>query len=176
MLGRAGVTASTLHILLAGRLLRLWNQALKGLLIATLASSLHAQPWTAVLHPGDFVAGEELQKLKTRHRWQWQFGDGQFEIAVKRSAIPVPSPKCRMDYLILTMPVYYPENPKQAPIEDRRAVYDALLKIQKAGRGSLKIRFDPLWYATKGPVGPELTTCNVYFTLPLEKDAAQILP
>jgi hypothetical protein len=81
-----------------------------------------------------------------------------------------------MDYLILVMPVYYPENPAQAPIAERRAVYDALLNIKKAGRGSLTVHFNPLWYAQQGPSGPELTTCNIYFTLPLSKDAAKILP
>jgi hypothetical protein len=146
--------------------------------ILTLASGMRGQEWkwTTMLHAGDFTAGEDLQKLKTRHRWQWQFGTGQFEIAVRRSAIPVPSPKCRMDYLILTMPIYYPESPKQATLESRRAIYDALLKIQSAGKGSLKVHFDPLYFAEKGRAGVELTTCNIYFTLPLESDSARILP
>ena len=81
-----------------------------------------------------------------------------------------------MDYLILTMPIYYPESPKQASIENRREVYDALLSIQKAGKGSLKVHFDPLYFAEKGPSGVELTTCSIYFTLPLESDSARIVP
>ncbi len=146
------------------------------LLAVLLSTAMPAQEWTwtAVLHADDFLAGEELQKLQTRHRWRWQFGS-EFEVAVRRSAIPVPSPKCRMDYLILVMPTYYPESPKQATTAERRAMYDALIEIRKSGRGSLKIRFDPLWYAEKGTNGAELTTCNIYFTLPLEKDAARIL-
>jgi len=81
-----------------------------------------------------------------------------------------------MDYLILTMPHFYIENPAQAPIAERRAVYDALLNIKEANRGSLTVHFDALWYARQGPSGPELTTCNIYFTLPLSKEAAKISP
>jgi hypothetical protein len=132
--------------------------------------------WTVVLRNDDIIAGQALQKLNTRRHWAWRFDNGTFEIAVLRSSIPIPSPKCRMDYLILAMPVYYPENPAQAPIAERRAVYDALLNINKAGRGSLTVHFDALWYAEQGPSGAELTTCNIYFTLPLSKDAAKISP
>ena len=72
--------------------------------------------------------------------------------------------------------MYYPENPAQATTADRQAVYDALVSIKKTGTGSLKVRFDALWYSRQGPTGPELTTCNIYFALPLEKDAARVLP
>ncbi len=72
--------------------------------------------------------------------------------------------------------MYYPENPAQAPETERRAVYDALVSIRNAGQGAVKIRFDALWYWRQGPSGPELTTCNIYFALPLDKDAARILP
>ncbi len=72
--------------------------------------------------------------------------------------------------------MYYPENPAQATTADRQAVYDALVKIQRTGAGALKIRFDALWYSRQGPSGPDLTTCNIYFTLPLAKDAAGVLP
>lgn len=81
-----------------------------------------------------------------------------------------------MEYLILRMPVYYPENPAQATVQERRAVYDALVRIKEAGKGGLKIRFDALNDSRQGPSGPELTTCNIYFVLPLDKDAAKILP
>jgi hypothetical protein len=101
--------------------------------------------WTVVLRPNDMIVGEPLQKLNTRRHWAWKFDNGTFEIAVRRSSIPIPSPNCRMDYLILTMPLFYPENPAQSPLEERRAVYYALLDIQKAGRGSLTVRFNVLW-------------------------------
>jgi len=129
--------------------------------------------WSTGIRAEDILAGEELAKLSSR-RWAWQFDNGKFEIAVKKSAIPVPAPGCRMEYVILTMPVYYPENPKQAPMDERRAVYDALLRMKKSSRGSMTVRFDALWYARQGPKGPELTTCNIYFTLPLARDAAKI--
>ena len=44
--------------------------------------------------------GQDLQKLNTRNQWKWNFEEG-FEPAVRESAIPVPAPKCRTDYLIL---------------------------------------------------------------------------
>jgi hypothetical protein len=128
-----------------------------------------------MLRSDDFVVGQDLQKLGTVHRWAWRF-NGVFEIAVRKSAIPIPAPKCRSDYLILRMPVYYPENPAQASMSERRAVYDALVSIKKTGKGGLKIRYDALWYWLQVPSGPELTSCNIYFTLPLEKDAAKLLP
>jgi hypothetical protein len=129
-----------------------------------------------VLRSADIVAGQELQKLNSARKWMWKFTDGQFEVAVRKSAVPVAAPQCKAEYLILKMPMYYPENPAQAPMAERQAVYDALLAIQKAGKGGLKVRFDALWYSRKGPSGPELTTCNIYFSLPLEKGAATILP
>jgi len=83
----------------------------------------------------------------------WEFNSGEFEVAVKKTAIPVSAPQCRMDYLILRMPVYYPEGPAQASTEERKAVYDALVGIKKAGKGRLKIRFDALWYLRQEPSG-----------------------
>ena len=144
-------------------------------LVALLACA--AEPnWTAVLRADDIVAGEALQTLKTRRRWAWQFENGKFEVAVRKSAIPLPSSDCRMEYLVLAMPVYYPENPAQAPMAERRAVYDALLRMQKEAKGSLRVVFDALWYTRNGPAGPRLTTCNIYFKLPLPGDAAKVLP
>ena len=132
--------------------------------------------WSAVLHGDDFVVGPDLQKLATRHHWKSKFEDG-FEVAVRKSAIPIPAPKCRMDYLILTIPVLYPEPGKpEASTSERRAVYDALLALKKRGTGSIRISFDAMFYWEKTPSGPELKSCNIWFTLPLEKDAAQILP
>jgi hypothetical protein len=131
--------------------------------------------WTVVLRAGDFVVGPDLQKLSAR-RWAWNSDGGQFEVAVRKSAIPVPAPQCRMEYLILKMPAYYPENPAQATPAERQAVYDALMKIRKEGKGALKVRFDALWYSRQGSSGTELTTCNIYFSLPLDRDAAKVLP
>jgi hypothetical protein len=144
-------------------------------LIACRIASAAESKWIAVLHSDDFVIGPDLLKLSARHHWAWKF-DGGFEVAVRKSAIRIPAPKCRMDYLILTMPVYYPENPAQASMAERQAVYDALVSVKKAGTGAIKVRFDALWYWQQGPSGPELTACNIYFTLPLEKDAAKIVP
>lgn len=132
--------------------------------------------WTVTLRAGDFVAGPELAKLATRHQWAWKFDAGVFEVAVKRQAIPVAAPGCRMEYLILKMPAYYPENPAQASMAERRAVYDAMAGIQKAGKGGVKVRFDALWYSRQGAKGVELTTCNIYFALPLDEDAAKVMP
>jgi len=132
--------------------------------------------WTTVLRSPDFIVGPDLQKLNVRHKWAWEFNAGEFEVAVKKTAIAVPAPQCRMEYLILRMRMYYPENPAQATTEQRKAVYDALLSIKRAGKGGLKIRFDALWYSRQTPSGPELTTCNIYFALPLDKDAVRILP
>lgn len=132
--------------------------------------------WTALLRAGDFIVGPDLQKLKARHKWAWAFNGGEFEVAVRKTAIPVGAPQCRGEHLILRMPLYYPENPAQATREERKAVYDALVKIQREGKGSLKIRFDALWYSRPGPSGPELTTCNIYFSLPLDREAGRVLP
>jgi hypothetical protein len=73
-----------------------------------------------------------------------------------------------MPYLILAMPLYYPETPKQASLAERRAVYDALLKMQETKQGSLQVRTEPLYSFKYGASGAELTTCNLYFVLPLD--------
>jgi hypothetical protein len=149
-------------------------------LFTLVVSTAHADQltWTFVLHPNDIIAGPSLQKLHTRHHWSWEFNepDGKFEIAVRKAAFPAASPQCRMDYLILSMPVYYPENPKQASLSERHAVYDALLTMRETKQGSLPVHVEALYYTQNGPLGPELTTCNIYFVLPLAKDAGELLP
>jgi hypothetical protein len=130
--------------------------------------------WTVRLRADDIVVGQQLEKLKSRHHWVWRFNteivDG-FDIAVRKSAIPILATKCRMDYLILTTGAPYSE---PAPVTERRAVYDALLKLQETGEGSLTVHFEGEVH--KGPSGPELTGCNIYFVLPLAADAAEISP
>ena len=133
------------------------------------AAAVQGPIWTMTLRPADIIAGEALAKLKTRHEWQWRFdSNGKFEIALAKSASPVPAPQCRMPYLILAMPLYYPETPKQASLSDRRAVYDALLKMQETKQGSLQVRTEPLYSFKYGASGAELTTCNLFFALPLD--------
>lgn len=129
--------------------------------------------WTVTLHSSDIVAGEKLQTLRGRHRWNWKFDeqDGKFEIAVRKTAFPAPATGCRSDYLILAMPLYYPENPKQAPMAERRAVYNSLLAMQAAGKGSFSAHVETLFDTGKGIDG-----CNIYFVLPLAEDAAKLLP
>jgi hypothetical protein len=134
--------------------------------------------WTFTLRPADIIVGQNLQKLHAPRHWNWEFDEqnGKFEIAVRKSAFPVPAPQCHMDYLILSMPLYYPETPKQAPLSERRAVYDALLAMQTTGKGALPAHVEALFYTRQGPSGPALTTCNIYFVLPLAKDAGKLLP
>jgi len=149
-------------------------------LFTLVAGAASADPltWSFILRPGDIVAGPTLQKLPTRRHWSWEFDgrDGTFEIAVRKTAFPAASPQCRMDYLILGMPSYYPENPKQASLPERRAVYDALLAMQETRKGGLPVHVEALAYARNGPLGPELTTCNIYFVLPVAEDAGKLLP
>lgn len=125
--------------------------------------------WTFTLHPADVIVGEALAALKTHRQWQWRFDkDGKFEVALAKAASPVPAPQCRMPYLILAMPLYYPETPKQAPLSERRAVYDALLKMQETKQGTFQVQTEPLYYFKYGSSGAELTTCNLFFVLPLD--------
>lgn len=106
---------------------------------------------------------------RTGASWQWTFDQNEtFEVALRKSAFPAPAPQCRMPYLILAMPNYYPENPKQAPLSDRRTVYDTLLAMQETGKGTLRVKAEASYYVRKGASGLELTTCNIYFALPLD--------
>jgi hypothetical protein len=133
-----------------------------------------ASAWTIVLHPADYVIGDALAKLGTRRAWAARFDEreGGFEIALRRRAVAVAAPQCRMDFLILKIPFYYPENPKQASVAERRAVYDALVALQAAGSGSLTVRVEaPAEIARKGARGVELTACSLYFALPLSVQA-----
>ena len=135
----------------------------------TSAAAAPSPVWTMTLHPSDIIVGETLAKLHTRHEWQWRFdSDGKFEIALVKSASPAPAPQCRMPYLILGMPLYYPETPKQATLAERRGVYDALLKLQETKQGTVQVRTEPLYYFKYGASGAELTTCNLFFVLPLD--------
>jgi hypothetical protein len=125
--------------------------------------------WTVTLHASDIVVGEALTKLNTSREWQWRFDkDGKFEVALAKSVSPAPAPQCRMPHLILAMPLYYPETPKQAPLAERRAVYDALLQMQETKQGRLQVQTEPLYSFKYGAAGAELTTCNLYFVLPLD--------
>jgi hypothetical protein len=126
--------------------------------------------WTIVLHPADFVIGAPLVQLHTRHTWAAEFDArwGGFEIAVRKKAVAIPAPQCRMDYLILKIPFYYPENPKQASVGERRKVYDALVALQASGTGTLTARVDaPEGLSRTVGSRVELTACNLYFALPL---------
>jgi hypothetical protein len=131
--------------------------------------------WTVRLHADDIVVGRPLEKLKSRHQWVWQNDVNGFDIAVRKSAVPVLAPKCRMEYLILTMGIPYSESaPKPAAEIERQALYDALLQLKETGQGSLIVHF---WGGVReGPSGPELTACNINFVLPLAPDAAKISP
>ena len=148
------------------------------LVFATVAGPARADPptWTVILHPDDIIAGPNLQKLNTRHHWKGAFGepDGTFEIAVRKAVFPAAAPQCRMDYLILSMPSYYPENPKRASVPERRAVYESLLAMQETKKGRMHVHVDALYFSRKGPHGHELTSCNIYFFLPLERDAGTL--
>jgi hypothetical protein len=150
------------------------NKSSIGLLTLCLVASAagpaaaQQQTWTVVLRPSEIIVGEALTKLHTRHQWQWRFdSNGKFEVALAKSASPVPAPECRMPYLILAMPLYYPETPKQAALSERRAVYDELLTMQETQKGSVQVQTEALYYARQRASGAELTTCNLYFVLPL---------
>jgi len=133
--------------------------------------------WTIVIHPDDFVIGAALKQLHTRHAWVATFDDrtGAFEVALRKSAVAISAPQCRTDYLILKIPFYYPENPKQASIDERRSVYDALVALQARGSGSVAARVEAPEevLARRGAGGFVLTACNLYFALPL---SVRVLP
>ncbi len=131
--------------------------------------------WTIVITPQDLVIGPALKKLKTRHAWADEFDArlGGFEAALRKTAVAIPAPRCRMDYLILKIPFYYPENPKQASVAERRAVYDALVALQAKGSGSLTARVEapvPIGETVAGRA--QLTACNLYFAFPLSVKAS----
>lgn len=141
--------------------------ALSFLTIGHAASADEA--WTIVLHPKDYVIGPPLARLKTHHHWVERFdASGYFEAAVSRGAVSIPSPQCRMDYLILKIPFYYPENPKQASLSERQSVYDSLVALQERGNGSVSMRVEaPLGLARGSGRHMELTRCSLFVALPL---------
>jgi hypothetical protein len=132
--------------------------------------------WTIVLNPSDFIVGPALKQLRTSHAWVTGFDDrtGNFEVALRKTAVPIAAPKCRMDFLILKIPFYYPENPKQASGSERRSVYDALLALQTRATGNMAVRVEaPPGFARIGASGPELTACNLLFALPLSVQVSE---
>ena len=138
--------------------------------LATAVSAAEEASWTIVLRPADFVIGNALGQLHTRRQWIAGFDErsGVFEVALRKNAVLIPAPRCEMDYLILTIPVFYPESPKQASIRERRAVYDALVALQTKSEGSAIAGVEaPEPLARRGRKGAELLACNLYFALPL---------
>lgn len=145
--------------------------ALLALAFAPIAAGEEAA-WTIVIHPKDFVIGAALGQLKTRHAWAAGFDEhtGAYEVALRKTTVPIPAPRCRMEYLILIIPSYYPENPKQASVAERRAVYDALVALQTSGGGSITARVEApevVGLSRTASGRRELTACNLYFALPL---------
>jgi hypothetical protein len=131
--------------------------------------------WTIVLHANDYVIGPALSELHTPHRWAAAFNNqtGAFQVALRKTAVSIPAPRCRMDYLILEIPSYYPENPKQASVSERRTVYDALVALRTRGSGSITARVEaPAAIAHRGAHGMELAACNLYFVLPLSVEVS----
>ena len=126
--------------------------------------------WTIVLHPADVVIGVALKDLRSRHAWAAEFDarTGAFEVALRKTAVAIPAPRCRMDHLILTIPLYYPENPNQASVAERRAVYDALVALQGSRSSIITARVEaPEGLARTDRGRAELAACNLYFALPL---------
>ncbi len=140
------------------------------------ASGEEGAAWTISLRPADFVIGAALAQLHTRRAWLAGFDEhsGSFEIALRKKAVTISAPRCQMDYLILTIPSYYPENPKQASVGERRAIYDAFVAFQAGGNGRLAARVEaPGSLASHGANGAALAACNLYFAFPL---SAQVSP
>jgi hypothetical protein len=131
--------------------------------------------WTISLRPTDFVIGAALAQLPTRRAWLAGFDEhsGSFEIALRKKAVAISAPRCQMDFLILTIPSYYPENPKQASVGERRAIYDAFVAFQAGGSGHLAARVEaPGSLASHGANGAALAACNLYFAFPLSAQAS----
>ena len=61
---------------------------------------------------------------------------GTFEIALRKKAVAISAPRCQTEFLILAIPFYYPENPKQASVSERSAIYDAFVSFQAGGSGT----------------------------------------
>jgi hypothetical protein len=125
--------------------------------------------WSISLLPTDFVIGAALAHLGTRRTWATGLDErsGAFEIALRKKAVAIRAPGCHMDFLILTIPFYYPENPKQASASERRAVYDAFVAFQAGGSGRLTVQVEaPASLARIGANGIELAGCNLYFAFP----------
>jgi len=134
------------------------------------ASAEEVPAWTITLRPADFVIGPALARLHTRRAWAAGFDEqlGGFEIALRKKAITIPAPSCNMDFLILKIPFYYPETPKQASVSERRAIFDRFAAFQAGGKGLLTARVEaPAPLARTGPRGVELAACNLYFAFPL---------
>lgn len=139
-------------------------------ILSSPASADEVPAWTITLRPADFVIGPAIAQLRTRRTWQAGFDEksGGFEIAVSTKAVTIPAPSCTMDFLILKIPFYYPENPKQASVSERRSIYDALSAFHVGGKGILTARVEaPAPLARTGPRGAELAACNLYFAFPL---------
>jgi hypothetical protein len=134
------------------------------------ASADDVPAWTITLRPGDIVVGSALAQLRTRRTWEAAFDEqsGGFEIALRKKSVTIPAPRCNMDFLILKIPFYYPENPKQASVSERRAIFDRFAAFQAGCRGTLTTRVEaPAPLARTGPRGVELAACNLYFAFPL---------
>jgi len=154
---------------------KFWAILLPLLVLAPVRGAVAAAPepaWTIVLQAKDYVIGDALKRLQTRRTWIAAFDErsGGFEIAVRKAAVSIPAPQCRMDYLILKIPFYYPETPKQASAAERRKIYDAFASLQSSGKGSITARVEaPLNVSLARMANGrfELTACSLFFAFPL---------
>jgi hypothetical protein len=75
-----------------------------------------------------------------------------------------------MDFLILKIPFYYPETPKQASVAERRKIYDAFVAAQASERSVVTARVEaPLNVALARMANGrfELVACSLFFAFPL---------
>jgi hypothetical protein len=154
---------------------KFWATLLPLLVLAPAPGAGAAAPepaWTIVLQAKDYVIGDALKRLQSRRAWVTAFDErsGSFEIAVRKTAVPIPAPRCRTDYLILKIPFYYPETPKQASVEERRKIYDAFASLKASGNSTITARVEaPLNVTLARMVNGrfELTACSLFFAFPL---------
>lgn len=111
----------------------------------------------------DLVVDGELMQREMAYTF---VDGGQFEIYVKPSAIPVPSPGCT-EAIIVRMPWSPPDAPwATAAVEAKRELWkriDALVQ-RRAGEVTVAIQLDPyVEVAPDDPTKVSLTRCNVFF-------------
>lgn len=92
---------------------------------------------------------------------------GQFEVFIRKTHFPVPSPNLKGEFIILRMPWTDPDDPDaNKKIAKKRHIFDSIKQMKTLGKGSIELilELNPYVKVLQGdPLKLELSGRNIFF-------------